>query len=87
MANLEATFATAAQSVKQLPSQPDNDTLLKLYAFYKQATQGDANGKRPGFTDFVGRAKYDAWAELKGTAREAAMQSYVDLVEQLKKGK
>lgn len=87
MGNLETTFAEAAQSIKQLPSQPDNDTLLKLYAFYKQATQGDANGKRPGFTDFVGRAKYDAWAELKGTAREAAMQSYVDLVEQLKKVK
>lgn len=87
MANLETTFAAAAQSVKQLPAQPDNDTLLKLYALYKQATQGDATGKRPGFTDFVGRAKYDAWTELKGTAREAAMQSYVDLVEQLKKGK
>ncbi len=87
MGNLETTFAAAAQSVKQLPSQPDNDTLLKLYALYKQATQGDATGKRPGFTDFVGRAKYDAWAGIKGTAREAAMQSYVDLVEQLKKVK
>jgi acyl-CoA-binding protein len=85
MADLKAQFETAAQEAQKLASRPDNDTLLKLYALYKQATAGDVSGSRPGFTDFVGRAKYDAWAKLKGTAREAAMQSYVDLVAGLKR--
>jgi diazepam-binding inhibitor (GABA receptor modulator, acyl-CoA-binding protein) len=85
MADLKAQFETAAQEAQKLPSRPDNETLLKLYALYKQATAGDVSGSRPGFTDFVGRAKYDAWARLKGTAKEAAMQSYVDLVASLKR--
>ena len=65
------------------PERPDNDILLKLYALYKQASIGDVEGKRPGFTDMVGRAKYDAWATLKGTSSDAAMQQYVDLVKSL----
>jgi acyl-CoA-binding protein len=77
-------FEAAAQEAQQLPAKPDNETLLKLYALYKQATAGDIAGSRPGFTDFVGRAKYDAWAKLKGTAKEDAMQSYIDLVARLK---
>ena len=84
MSDLESQFKTAAQAVQQLPSRPDNDTLLKLYALYKQATQGDVSGKRPGFTDFVGRAKHDAWTKLRGTAKETAMQDYIDLVNQLR---
>ncbi len=59
-------------------------TLLKIYALYKQATVGDVEGKRPGFTDMVARAKYDAWAEQQGTAPDAAMQAYIDLIEDLK---
>jgi acyl-CoA-binding protein len=59
-------------------------TLLKIYALYKQATAGDVDGKRPGFTDMVGRAKWDAWNELKGTAAAVAMQQYIDLIESLK---
>jgi acyl-CoA-binding protein len=59
-------------------------TLLKLYALYKQASSGDADGKRPGFGDMVGRAKWDAWHELAGKAKDEAMQEYVDLVESLK---
>jgi acyl-CoA-binding protein len=59
--------------------------LLKLYAYYKQATAGDVSGSRPGMTDFAGRAKYDAWSKLKGTGKEQAMQSYIDLAEQLKR--
>jgi diazepam-binding inhibitor (GABA receptor modulator, acyl-CoA-binding protein) len=59
-------------------------TLLKIYALYKQASAGDAEGKRPGFTDMVGRAKFDAWETLKGTAKDEAMQQYVDLIEELK---
>ncbi len=84
MSVLQTQFETAAQEAQQLPQRPDNETMLKLYALYKQATMGDAGGSRPGFTDFVGRAKYDAWATLKGTTKEAAMQSYVDLVAKLK---
>lgn len=84
MPNLKASFEKAVAESKQLPEKPDNMTLLKIYALYKQATGGDVEGKRPGFTDMVGRAKYDAWAELKGQSAETAMQAYVDLIESLK---
>jgi diazepam-binding inhibitor (GABA receptor modulator, acyl-CoA-binding protein) len=84
MADLKATFDKAVADSKKLPEKPDNNTLLKLYALYKQATEGDVEGKRPGFTDMVGRAKFDAWAAIKGTAGAAAMQDYVDLIESLK---
>ena len=57
--------------------------MLKLYSLYKQATAGDVSGKRPGFTDFVGRAKYDAWKKLKGTGNDDAKQAYVDKVNEL----
>lgn len=84
MADLDTRFATAAEDVQSLGERPDNATLLQLYALYKQATAGDVTGKRPGFTDFAGRAKYDAWADLEGTDREDAMQQYVDLVDGLR---
>lgn len=84
MADLEAAFTTATQEVEQLPERPSNDDLLALYALFKQSTAGDVTGKRPGMMDFVGRAKYDAWAALEGTTRDEAMQRYVDLVESLK---
>jgi acyl-CoA-binding protein len=84
MANLKATFDKAVAESKQLPEKPDNMTLLKIYALYKQATEGDCEGKRPGFTDMVGRAKYDAWAAIKGKGTDEAMQDYVDLIESLK---
>jgi acyl-CoA-binding protein len=84
MADLKVAFENAVNQSKQLPEKPDNMTLLKIYALYKQATGGDVDGKRPGFTDMVGRAKYDAWAEQKGKSSDAAMQEYVDLIEDLK---
>lgn len=84
MADLKARFDKAVAESKNLPEKPDNATLLKLYALYKQATAGDVEGKRPGFTDMVGRAKWDAWNEVKGQSHEDAMQAYVDLVESLK---
>ena len=84
MADLKAAFEQAVSESKQLPEKPDNMTLLKIYALYKQATAGDVEGKRPGFTDMVGRAKYDAWAELKGRGSDEAMQGYIDLIESLK---
>ena len=82
--SLQEQFDQALADSKNLPERPDNMTLLKIYALYKQASAGDAEGKRPGFTDMVGRAKFDAWEALKGTAKEAAMQQYVALIEQLK---
>jgi acyl-CoA-binding protein len=83
MSDLESRFADAADQAKQLPERPDNDALLKLYALYKQGSEGDAVGKRPGMIDFVGRAKYDAWAELAGMTQDEAKQAYVELVEEL----
>ena len=84
MADLKSQFEQAVADSKQLPEKPDNMTLLKIYSLYKQATEGDVEGKRPGFTDMVGRAKWDAWNELKGKSGDEAMQEYVDLIEGLK---
>jgi acyl-CoA-binding protein len=84
MAKIKAAFEAAVAESKKLPEKPDNMTLLKIYALYKQATEGDVEGKRPGFTDMVGRAKYDAWAAVKGKGSEEAMQEYTDLIESLK---
>ena len=83
MSDLKACFEAAVAISKTLSERPDNSTLLKLYALYKQATVGDVEGKRPGFTDMVGRAKYDAWAAIKGTAGDEAMNQYISLVESL----
>ncbi len=84
MADLQASFEAAVAASKSLSERPDNQTLLKIYALYKQASAGDAEGKRPGFGDMVGRAKFDAWAALKGTAPEDAMRQYVALIDSLK---
>lgn len=84
MSELKAQFEQAAKDVQQLPKRPDNDALLKLYALYKQASTGDVSGARPGILDMQGRMKYDAWAKIKGTSSDAAMQAYIDLVKQLK---
>ena len=84
MSALKSSFEQAVADSKQLPEKPDNMTLLKIYALYKQASAGDADGKRPGFTDMVRRAKWDAWNGLKGSSTDAAMQDYVDLIESLK---
>jgi acyl-CoA-binding protein len=84
MSDLQAKFDAAKEDSVKLPKRPDNPTMLKMYALFKQGSTGDVEGERPGFTDLVGRAKYDAWAELKGTAKEDAMQQYIDLVESLK---
>jgi acyl-CoA-binding protein len=82
--SLADQFTQALADSKTLPERPDNMTLLKMYALYKQGSSGDVTGERPGMTDFVGRAKFDAWAELKGTTKESAMQDYIDLVNELK---
>ena len=84
MADLKSQFEQAVKESKSLPEKPDNMTLLKMYALYKQVSVGDAEGDRPGFTDMVGRAKWDAWNAAKGKTPAAAMQEYVDLVESLK---
>lgn len=79
-------FSSAQERVKTLKTRPSNDTLLELYSLFKQATEGDVQGKRPGMLDLKGRAKYDAWAGRKGVGKEAAMQQYVALVERLLRG-
>lgn len=84
MSDLDQQFQQALTDSKQLSERPDNMTLLELYALFKQASAGDAAGERPGMTDFVARAKWDAWNELQGTTREEAMTRYVALVESLK---
>ncbi|HJU07667.1 MAG TPA: acyl-CoA-binding protein [Rhodanobacteraceae bacterium] len=83
MADLNAEFEQAASDVKQLAKRPDNDTLLKLYALYKQGSQGDVCGPKPGFFDFVGTAKYEAWAQLRGMSSDEARQKYIELVRKL----
>lgn len=76
-------FEAAVDAVKGLTTDPGNDVKLRLYALYKQVTEGDVSGSRPGFTNPVGRAKYDAWAGLKGTSPEAAEEQYVAIVQDL----
>lgn len=79
-------FEQAVAAVGSLSQDPGNDAKLRLYALYKQATAGDVTGKRPGFMDMVGRAKYDAWAELSGTSQEQAEADYVAEVSRLTGG-
>ena len=82
--SLQEQFELALADSKTLPERPDNLTLLKIYGLYKQASGGDATGEQPAMTDFVARAKWDAWNNLKGLSKEDAMQQYIDLVEDLK---
>lgn len=82
--SLQEQFEQAQLDSKDLSERPDNMTLLKIYALFKQASSGDASGSRPGFTDMVGRAKWDAWNGLKGTTSDEAKQQYIDLITDLK---
>ena len=84
VSDLATRFATAAAEVQELPEKPDNAALLRLYALYKQGSSGDVAGERPGMMNFVGRAKYDAWAGLAGMSQEDAQTAYIELVESLK---
>jgi diazepam-binding inhibitor (GABA receptor modulator, acyl-CoA-binding protein) len=84
MADLGSKFEQAVADSKNLPERPDNATLLKMYALFKQGSSGDVDGKRPGFTDMVGRAKWDAWNEMKGTGQDDAKNQYIALIESLK---
>jgi diazepam-binding inhibitor (GABA receptor modulating acyl-CoA-binding protein) len=79
----KSRFEAAAAAAKQTRTKPDNATLLKLYSYYKQATDGDVKGNRPGGFDFVGGAKYDAWQKLKGMSAEDAMGNYIKQVDKL----
>ena len=82
-ADLKTQFEQAAANAQKLPERPDNDTMLKLYSYYKQATEGDVTGSRPGGFDFVGGAKHDAWTKLKGMSADDAMTHYIKQVERL----
>jgi acyl-CoA-binding protein len=81
---LDETFQNASDEVTELPSRPEQDTLLELYALYKQGTEGDVKGDRPGMLSFKKRAKYDAWADLEGKPSDEAKRDYINLVEELK---
>ncbi len=83
MTDLRREFEQAAEDIQRLGQRPDNDTLLKLYALYKQGSEGDIHGDQPGFFDFVGTAKYEAWAQLRGVSADEAMQRYIELVREL----
>ncbi|MEO6925408.1 MAG: acyl-CoA-binding protein [Rhodanobacter sp.] len=83
MNDLRREFDQAAEDVQHLTKRPDNDTLLKLYALYKQGTEGDLKRTQPGFFDFVGTAKHEAWAQLSGVSEEEALRRYITLVQQL----
>ncbi|MCU0278583.1 MAG: acyl-CoA-binding protein [Candidatus Nanopelagicales bacterium] len=76
-------FEASVARVKELSEDPGNDVKLKLYALYKQATEGDVQGKRPGFTNPVGRAKYDAWAALVGLTQDEAKVQYSEIADAL----
>jgi diazepam-binding inhibitor (GABA receptor modulating acyl-CoA-binding protein) len=82
--SLQQEFEAAVADSKNLPERPDNATLLQLYGLYKQATDGDIQGDRPGFTEMIARAKFDAWAELKGTGKDDAIKQYIAVIEDLK---
>jgi acyl-CoA-binding protein len=83
MSDLKTQFEAAVANSKSLSERPDNSTLLKIYGLYKQATTGDNAEKKPGFSDMVGRAKWEAWDGFKGTGTEEAMQQYINLIESL----
>ncbi|HKB55872.1 MAG TPA: acyl-CoA-binding protein [Ramlibacter sp.] len=83
MPDLKARFDAAVAGSRNLTERPDNATLLKIYALYKQATAGDNAQPKPGFGDLIGRAKWDAWTAMKGASAQDAMQQYVDLIESL----
>mgnify|MGYP001551832665 CR=1 FL=1 len=83
MSDNQELFAKAAEAAKSLPTRPDDQTMLQLYALYKQGSSGDVQGEKPGFFDFVGAAKYEAWEKLEGTSEEDARQQYIDLVAKL----
>jgi acyl-CoA-binding protein len=83
MSSEQELFEQAAKAAKSLPERPDDTTLLRLYALYKQGSTGDVQGEKPGFFDFVGAAKYEAWEKLAGTPLEAARSQYVELVRKL----
>jgi acyl-CoA-binding protein len=83
MNDLRREFEQAVEDVQGLGQRPDNDTLLRLYALYKQGSEGDVHGEQPGFFDFIGTAKYEAWAQLRGVSEDDAMQRYIALVHEL----
>ena len=83
MSDLDTRFQAAASAAQKLPERPDNDTMLELYALYKQATDGDVHGDKPGMFNFVAASKYEAWERLKGTDPDSAKQRYTDLVARL----
>lgn len=86
MSDLNAQFAQAQIDVKTLTERPSNQAMLRLYSLFKQGSEGDVHGAKPGFTDIVGKYKYEAWGALKGTSQDDAKQQYIDFVKALLNG-
>ena len=86
MSDLKARFDEAVANSKTLSERPDSQTLLKVCSLFKQAAEGDSEDAKPGFSDIVARAKWDAWKKLEGTSADEAMQQYIDLIEELRQG-
>ncbi len=84
MASIQEQFQQAVLDAKSLKTRPDNDTLLRMYALFKQGSEGDVSGPPPGMFDFVASAKFQAWSKLEGTSPESAMKKYIDLIRSLK---
>lgn len=83
MTDIKSIFEKAAAASKTIPTRPDNDTMLQLYALFKQGSSGDVSGVKPGMFDFVASAKYEAWEKIKGLSSDDAMGQYIDLVKKL----
>ena len=83
MTEINSRFEQASTAAKSLPERPDNDTMLQLYALYKQGSSGDVSGSKPGMFDFVGVAKYEAWKRIQGLSQDDARNQYIDLVAKL----
>ena len=83
MSDIKKQFEKATKDVQKAKKDPGNEMKLRLYGNFKQASEGDVSGDKPGFTDFVGRAKYDAWAKLSGTSQDDAMKAYIKLVDRV----
>lgn len=79
MSELEQKFNEMVTAVRDatINFSPNNTQKLKLYAFYKQATQGNISGECPSVIHMVERAKWQAWNAIKNMSKEQAMESYL----------
>jgi diazepam-binding inhibitor (GABA receptor modulating acyl-CoA-binding protein) len=75
--NINDIFNQATNDASKLLGKIDDDTLLLLYSFYKQATVGDNNTEKPSFFNFRAAKKWEAWNSVKGVSKVMAQGQYV----------